>query len=92
MLHEMIVHSEKPGTAIVVAPEYYPKDFEQYMSLVQYLQDEFLEENEDIRGEVQISPFHPLFQFEGSGCKGIDNYTNRSPFPMFHILREVELL
>ena len=55
VLHEMIVHSEKPGTAIVVAPEYYPKDFEQYMSLVQYLQDEFLEENEDIRGEVQIS-------------------------------------
>ena len=63
----MIVHSEKPGNAIVVALEYYPKDFEQYMSLVQYLQveqymslvqylqDEFLEENEDIRGEVQIS-------------------------------------
>ena len=91
VLHEMIVHSEKPGTAIVVAPEYYPEDFEQYMSLVQYLQDEFLEENEDIRGEIQIAPFHPLFEFEGSGSEGIDNYTNRSPFPMFHILREVEV-
>ena len=91
VLHDMIYHSEKPGTTVVVAPEYYPDDFEQYMSLVQYLQDEVLEENEDIRGEVQIAPFHPLFQFEGSEMQGVDNYTNRSPYPMFHILREVEV-
>ena len=91
VLHEMIYHSEKPGTTVVVAPEYYPDDFEPYMSLVQYLQDEILEENDDIRGEVQIAPFHPLFQFEGSDSDGVDNYTNRSPYPMFHILREVEV-
>ena len=36
LIHEMIVHSEKTGTAIVVALDYYPKDFKQYMSLVQY--------------------------------------------------------
>lgn len=91
VLHEMIHHSVNPGTTVVVAPEYYPDDFEKFMNLVEYLQDEFLEENEDLRGEVQIAPFHPLFQFEGSGSDGADNYTNRSPYPMFHVLREVEV-
>ena len=85
VLHDMIYHSEKPGTTVVVAPEYYPDDFEQYMSLVQYLQDDILEENEDLRGEVQIAPFHPLFQFEGSGEQGVDNYTNRSPVSSIQI-------
>jgi hypothetical protein len=91
VLHEMIFHLEKPGTTVVVAPEYYPDDFELYMSLVQYLEEEVIDENDDLRGEVQIAPFHPLFQFEGSGSDGVDNYTNRSPYPMFHILREVEV-
>jgi hypothetical protein len=91
VLHEMIYHSEKPGTTVVVAPEYYPEDFELYMSLVQYLEEEVLDESDDLRGVVQIAPFHPLFQFEGSGSDGVDNYTNRGPYPMFHILREDEV-
>ena len=31
------------------------------------------------------------FQFEGSESERIDNYTNQSPFPISHILREVEV-
>ena len=42
-------------------------------------------------GNVQVAPFHPLFQFEGSDLDGIDNYTNRSPYPIFHLLREDEV-
>merc|ERR1712238_479258 len=40
---------------------------------------------------TQIAPFHPMFEFSGSTSRGIDNLTNRSPYPMFHILREVEV-
>jgi hypothetical protein len=91
VLYEMIAQTERPGTTVVIAPEYYPQDFEQYMTLVQYLEEDVVEENDDLRGVVQIAPFHPMFQFEGSGPSGVDNYTNRSPYPMFHVLRENEV-
>jgi len=93
---ELIARSddEAEGTTIVVAPEYYPDDFTSYMSLVQYLTDEVMTEDkyaDTLEGKVQIAPFHPQFEFEGSGPDGVDNYTNRSPYPMFHILREDEV-
>ena len=91
VVYELISRSaeKQHGTTVVVAPEYYPDDFERYMDLVQYIEDDVMEEH-DLHGLVQIAPFHPKFAFEGSG-DGIDNYTNRSPYPMFHILRENEV-
>jgi len=90
--YELIARSDEshPGTTIVVAPDYYPEDFTSYMTLVQFLEDDVMEKHE-LHGLVQIAPFHPLFEFAGSGKDGIDNYTNRSPYPMFHILREDEV-
>lgn len=90
VVYELIARSDQPGTTVVVAPEYYPDDFRKYFSLVQLLEDDVMEEHE-LDGIVQIAPFHPLFEFGGSGAEGIDNYTNRSPYPMFHILREDEV-
>ena len=39
-------------------------------------------------GELQVAGFHPLYQFAGSGVHDIENCTNRSPYPMLHLLRE----
>jgi uncharacterized protein len=39
-------------------------------------------------GIYQIASFHPQFQFAGTAENDITNYTNRSPYPMLHILRE----
>lgn len=39
-------------------------------------------------GELQVASFHPAYQFAGSGAQDIENYTNRSPYPMLHLLRE----
>ncbi|MDN0082041.1 DUF1415 domain-containing protein [Crenobacter sp. SG2305] len=41
-----------------------------------------------LEGELQIASFHPQFQFEGTAPNDIENYTNRSPFPTLHLLRE----
>jgi hypothetical protein len=41
-----------------------------------------------LTGEIQIASFHPRYQFAGSGSDDIENYTNRSPYPMLHLLRE----
>lgn len=39
-------------------------------------------------GILQIASFHPNYQFAGTGPDDIDNYTNRSPYPTLHLLRE----
>lgn len=41
-----------------------------------------------LAGEIQIASFHPRYQFAGSGPDDVENYTNRSPYPMLHLLRE----
>lgn len=91
VVYELISRSDEKhdGTTVVVAPDFHPDDFERYMDLVQYLEDDVMEEH-NLHGLVQIAPFHPKFVFSGSG-DGVDNYTNRSPYPMFHILRENEV-
>ncbi|MFL9866445.1 DUF1415 domain-containing protein [Paraburkholderia fungorum] len=41
-----------------------------------------------LEGIIQIASFHPHYQFEGSEPGDIENYTNRAPYPIFHLLRE----
>jgi len=42
-------------------------------------------------GEFQIASFHPDYQFADTQAEDIENYTNRSPFPILHLLRESSL-
>lgn len=39
-------------------------------------------------GELQIASFHPDYQFEGTAPDDVENYTNRAPYPIWHLLRE----
>ena len=45
----------------------------------------------DMEGVYQIASFHPDYQFAGTEPDASENYTNRSPFPMLHLLREGSL-
>lgn len=42
----------------------------------------------DLEGVIQIASFHPHYQFADTAPDAIENYTNRSPYPMLHLLRE----
>lgn len=42
----------------------------------------------DLEGTLQVASFHPHYQFAGSQPDDIENFTNRSPYPMLHLLRE----
>jgi uncharacterized protein len=44
-----------------------------------------------LQGIVQIAPFHPQFQFADAAADDITNCTNRSPYPMLHLLREASV-
>lgn len=39
-------------------------------------------------GVIQIASFHPQYQFADTECNDVTNYSNRSPFPLLHLLRE----
>jgi len=41
-----------------------------------------------LEGELQVASFHPDYQFAGTAPQDIENFTNRSPFPTLHLLRE----
>lgn len=45
----------------------------------------------DLEGEFQVASFHPDYQFAGTEPEAAENYTNRSPYPMLHLLRESSL-
>jgi len=45
----------------------------------------------DMEGVYQIASFHPDYQFAETEPDAAENYTNRSPFPMLHLLREASL-
>jgi uncharacterized protein len=41
-----------------------------------------------LEGELQVASFHPQYQFADTQPEDIENYTNRSPYPTLHLLRE----
>lgn len=44
-----------------------------------------------LEGVIQVASFHPKYQFAGSKPDDIENYTNRSPYPILHLLREASV-
>jgi len=42
----------------------------------------------ELEGVYQVASFHPDYQFAGTAAYDAENFTNRSPYPMLHILRE----
>ncbi|MDO7085803.1 DUF1415 domain-containing protein [Pseudocolwellia sp. AS88] len=65
------------------------KSFEQYLELVDYA-NELLFDSE-FEGVFQLASFHPDYYFDGADMDDAENYTNRSPYPVIHLLREASL-
>ena len=60
--------------------------FEDYLELVAVAEAFLLKSGYE--GIYQVASFHPLYLFAGSGENDAANYTNRSAYPMLHLLRE----
>lgn len=45
----------------------------------------------ELDGVYQVASFHPDYQFAGTAPWEAENYTNRSPYPILHLLREESL-
>lgn len=44
-----------------------------------------------LEGEWQVASFHPQYQFADSVADDVENFSNRSPFPTLHLLREASV-
>ncbi len=72
-------------TTLIIVPKTL-NDFEDYLNYVDF--SEQLLEEFDFEGLIQVASFHPLYQFNGTKAEDVENYTNRSPYPMLHLLKE----
>lgn len=91
VLAELIKRQDVAGTTLLVCPECYPNDFDEYLQVVNMIDNGLLVEHDDLAENVQVAPFHPQFCFDGASAASVDNWTNRSPYPIFHLLREDEV-
>jgi uncharacterized protein len=76
---------ENIETSFLIFPDSF-EDFHDYLDLVSLA--EKLLYKEGYEGIYQIASFHPAYCFAGSDEDDAANYTNRSPYPMLHLLRE----
>ena len=58
-------------------------DFNDFLEVADGIVEEL-----ELDGVLQVASFHPQFQFENTELDDITNYTNRSPYPTLHLLRE----
>lgn len=63
--------------------------FDDYLDFVEIAESLLIEQ--DYEGTYQLASFHPEYCFQGSGPDDAANYTNRSPYPMLHLLRETSI-
>jgi hypothetical protein len=79
------VDPNERDTTLLIAPACL-SDFLDFNDFL-HLADQLLEDM-GLVGVLQIASFHPDFQFAGTTKDDVTNCTNRSPFPMLHLLRE----
>lgn len=61
-------------------------EYNQFLNLAEGLLQQM-----QLDGVYQIASFHPDYQFGGTEPDDAENYTNRSPYPVLHLLREESL-
>lgn len=80
-----------------------PAEVETTLLIHPWVLDDFLDYNDfldvadaavadlGLEGVLQVASFHPQYQFAGTTPDDIENYTNRSPYPILHLLREASV-
>jgi hypothetical protein len=75
-------------TSLLVYPEAY-QTFDDYLDWLDYANHLLADLN--YTGCYQLASFHPDYRFAGSEKNDASNFTNRSPYPMLHLIREKSL-
>jgi hypothetical protein len=93
MLREELQHladtdPDQLDTTLLIAPYALP-DFLDFNDFLADCDDALMALELD--GVLQVADFHPRYQFGGTEVDDIENFTNRSPYPTLHLLREASM-
>lgn len=80
--------NESTETTLLIFPDAFD-EFDDYLQLADIAEKLIAEQGYD--GVYQLASFHPDYVFADSSPDDAANYTNRSPSPMLHLLREASL-
>lgn len=94
-LNDVLVHlimecrlldrDESIETTLVILPDGF-SEFDDYLALVDLAAGLLIQHGYE--GTYQLASFHPAYVFADVPASDPANYTNRSPYPMLHLLRE----
>ncbi len=80
-----------------------PEDIDTTLLIHPWVLGDFLDYNEfldvadaavgdlNLEGEIQVASFHPRYQFADTFVDDMGNFSNRSPYPTLHLLREASI-
>jgi len=85
---EQLDKSEEIETSLLLLPNGLD-DFDDYLDFLQLAND--LMHQQGYEGVYQLASFHPDYCFDGVDAEDASNFTNRSPYPMLHLIRESSL-
>lgn len=82
------LHASEPAeceTTLLIHPRVLGdfRDYNDFLDLVDATLDAL-----DLSDEIQVASFHPDYQFAETSPDDVENCTNRSPYPMLHLLRQ----
>ncbi len=75
-------------TTLIIYPNHLSQ-FDDYLDFLSLAESLLIAQ--DYEGIYQLASFHPQYCFEGESPMDPANYTNRSPYPMLHLIREASL-
>ncbi|NVK41243.1 MAG: DUF1415 domain-containing protein [Oceanospirillaceae bacterium] len=91
-LEELALIQQTPeseiATTLLVVPHML-SDFDDYLDMLALCEE--LVEEVGLEGLFQLASFHPGYLFDGVAADDLGHWTNRAPFPVFHLIREGQM-
>lgn len=81
--------NESTATTLIALTHAALSDFDEYLDVLA-IGDNMLHDW-GYSGTYQLASFHPDYVFDGSDANDAENYTNRSPYPLLHLIREADI-
>ncbi|WP_313174318.1 DUF1415 domain-containing protein [Stenotrophomonas sp.] len=89
LAEELVLLRDTPAEQIDTTLIIHPDVLENFLDYNDFLENaDAAVEALDLQGILQVASFHPQYQFAGAAADDVSNYTNRSPYPTLHLLRE----
>lgn len=86
---ELLILRDTPAEAVDTTLLVHPNVLGDFLDYNDFLeQADALVAELDLEGVLQVASFHPGYQFAGTAPDDVENFTNRSPYPTLHLLRE----